>query len=129
MDFMESRGIGVINASAVAMGMLAGPSVPEWHIASQAIKDAAMKAWDLCHQQGENLAHLSIQWAFAQTQVTTTLMSIQTQDQMTDNIRLAERMSNGDNIAALMANKALVGAKAIFDNLASTDWDNLELAR
>ena len=129
MDFFESRGVGVINASAVAMGMLAGPSVPDWHIAGQAIKDAAMSAWEACLQEGENLTELAVQWVFAQARVTTTLMSIQTQDQMTANIRMAERMSDKDNVTSLMTNKALVKAKAIFDDLLSTDWDNLELAR
>ena len=42
---------------------------------------------------------------------------------------MASKMSDPQNVADLMSNPALVGAKAIFDNLASTDWDNLELAR
>ena len=48
---------------------------------------------------------------------------------MSDNLSMASKMSNAQNVADLMSNPALVGAKAIFDDLASTDWDNLELAR
>ena len=48
---------------------------------------------------------------------------------MSDNLSMASKMSNAQNVADLMSNAALVGAKAIFDDLASTDWDNLELAR
>jgi len=129
MEFFKSRGIGVINASAVAMGMLAGPTVPEWHIAHRSIKDASMKAWDFCKSKNENLAELAIQWVFAQKDIVTTLMSIQTKQQMSDNLSMASKMSNAQNVADLMSNPALVGAKAIFDDLASTDWDNLELAR
>ena len=53
----------------------------------------------------------------------------QTKQQMSDNLSMASKMSNAQNVADLMSNPALVGAKAIFDDLASTDWDNLELAR
>merc|ERR1719320_1038293 len=92
LDFFKSRGIGVINASAVCMGLLAGPAVPDWHIAPRPMKEAAIKAWQLCQRNDQNLATLAIEWVFGQRHLTTTLMSIANQEQLEENLATAIKM-------------------------------------
>ena len=60
-DFMfyRSRGIGLINASPVGMGLLTHAGVQPWHPASSDIKDACMKATAYCDAQGVDISKLA----------------------------------------------------------------------
>ena len=44
LDFFEERGIGVINASPLAMGLLSQRGTPDWHPAPESLKDACRRA-------------------------------------------------------------------------------------
>lgn len=130
MDFFKSQGIGVVNASAVGMGLLAGPDVPEWHIAPRPIKEAAMKAWNLCQANGQNLATLAIEWVFCQHHLTTTLMSIADKEQLRQNLETAVKMAKpGAKQELVEANQVFRKAKAIFDDLLCTNWDAIDIAQ
>jgi len=128
IDFFKSKGIGVVNASAVAMGLLAGPAVPDWHPAPRLMKSAAMKAWNLCHSQGKNFADMSIKWLFGQDHIATTLMSIVTQDQLEANLAAAKQMSVASTAAELEKDVDFAKAKAFFDDLVCTNWDCIDVA-
>lgn len=55
MDFFKERGVGVINASAISMGLLAGPACPKWHTGLTTMGESAMKAYDYCQSKGVKL--------------------------------------------------------------------------
>ena len=52
LDFLEERGIGVINASPLSMGLLSQRGAPDWHPATPALREACRKAAEYCAQQG-----------------------------------------------------------------------------
>ena len=66
-------GVGVINASPLAMGLLTPGGPPPWNPAPPAVRDACRAAADHCAARGVNLATLGMQFAFAQPDVPTTL--------------------------------------------------------
>jgi len=66
-------GVGVINASPLAMGLLTPGGPPPWNPAPAAIRDACRAAADLCADRGTSLATLGMQYAFAQSSIPTTL--------------------------------------------------------
>lgn len=45
---LQERGIGIINASPIAMGLLSNRGPPDWHPATKDIKDACAKAASSC---------------------------------------------------------------------------------
>lgn len=78
IPFLKSRGIGVISACAVAMGLLTDAGGRPWHPAQQEIRDAAQKALQHCKNAGVDLARLAIQYSIATEGVATHLMGCNT---------------------------------------------------
>ena len=52
LPFFADKGVGVINASPVAMGLLSNRGPPAWHPANQKLRDACQKAALHCSQAG-----------------------------------------------------------------------------
>ena len=44
----QSKGVGVVNASPISMGLLSDRGPPAWHPAHQDIKDVCAKAAAFC---------------------------------------------------------------------------------
>lgn len=75
-DFFESRGIGIINASPLSMGLLSQRGTPDWHPATQDLKDACAKAAEFCKEQGYPIEKLALQYSTANNEhIATTLFS------------------------------------------------------
>jgi hypothetical protein len=56
LDFFKYRGIGVINASPLIMGLLNnGVDPPDWHIAPLLCRKTCKKAAALCRESNQNL--------------------------------------------------------------------------
>jgi aryl-alcohol dehydrogenase-like predicted oxidoreductase len=76
LDFFEERGIGVINASPLSMGLLSERGTPDWHPAPQPLKDACIKAAEYCKQQGYPIEKLAVQYSTSlNPRIATTLFS------------------------------------------------------
>jgi L-galactose dehydrogenase len=70
-----ARGIGVVNASPLSMGLLTDAGPPDWHPAPPELKAACRKAAALCRAEGASLAQLALSFALSQEAVPTTLFS------------------------------------------------------
>ena len=76
IDFFEQHGVGIINASPLSMGLLSSRGTPDWHPASQALKEACAKAADFCRAQGYPIEKLAIQFSTSlNPRIATTLFS------------------------------------------------------
>ncbi len=76
LDFFEERGIGVINASPLSMGLLSRRGAPDWHPAPQALKDACARAAAYCTEHHYAIERLAIQYATSlNPRIATTLFS------------------------------------------------------
>lgn len=51
LNFFEERGIGIINASPLSMGLLSQRGVPEWHPAPKSLVDVCSKAAQFCMEK------------------------------------------------------------------------------
>ena len=59
VEFYRQRGIGIINASPLALGLLNNTgNYPDWHVAPTITKDASKRAAKLCVERGANLGKL-----------------------------------------------------------------------
>ena len=89
-DFFEQRGIGIINASPLSMGLLSTRGVPDWHPAAKSLVEACARAAAYCNGQGYPIEKLAIQYAISNPRIATTLFSSANPDNVRKNLEYAE---------------------------------------
>lgn len=90
LDFFEERGLGVINASPLSMGLLTQRGIPEWHPAPKPLVEACRKAVRYCTEQGYPIEKLAIQFAVSNPRIPTTLFSSANPQSILKNVNYAE---------------------------------------
>ncbi len=99
LDYFEDKGVGVINASPFAMGLLSRRGAPRWHPAPAALADACRKASDYCLAQGCPIEKLAVQFSVSNPRIATTLFSSASPDNVLKNLRYAEEPLDRDLVA------------------------------
>lgn len=75
LDYFEQRGIGVINASPLSMGLLSRRGVPAWHPAPKSLVDACRRAVEYCDAKDYPIEKLAMQYSVSEPRIATTLFS------------------------------------------------------
>lgn len=75
LDYFEGKGIGVINASPLSMGLLSQRGIPDWHPAPKALVEACERAARHCAEKGISIEKLAIQFSVSNPRIATTLFS------------------------------------------------------
>ncbi len=75
---VRSKGMGLINAAPLAMGLLTQPGPPAWHPAPDAMKQACREAAEYCTQQGFDLADVALDFATRLDSVDSTVVGMST---------------------------------------------------
>lgn len=75
LDYFEERGIGVINASPLSMGLLSQRGVPVWHPAPDSLVEACRRAVEHCSAKGYPIEKLAMQFSVSEPRIATTLFS------------------------------------------------------
>ena len=86
----RSKGVGLINASPIGMGLLSGHDLPAWHPAPAALGAACRHAAEHCRQAGADLAMLAMQFALACPLVDTTVVGTRSVDKLRRNVQALE---------------------------------------
>lgn len=89
LDYFEARGIGVINASPLSMGLLTLRGVPDWHPAPKALVEACAQAARYCQEQNYPIEKLAIQYSVNNPRIASTLFSSANPDNVKRNIEWA----------------------------------------
>ncbi len=89
LDFFEKNGVGIINASPFAMGLLTERGTPDWHPAPEPLKALCRKAADYCKSKGQRIEKLAIQYSVSNPRIATTLFSTTRVSSVEDNLRWA----------------------------------------
>jgi len=63
---MQRRGVGVISAAPLSMGLLTPGGAPPWHPAPQRVKDACADAVSRVQQRGGDITRLALQFSVQQ---------------------------------------------------------------
>ena len=106
LDYFESKGVGVINASPLSMGLLSTRGVPAWHPAPASLVEACNKAVEYCKGQGYPIEKLAIQYSVSNPRIATTLFSSANPVNVLDNIRYAEEPIDWELVAKV---KEIIG--------------------
>ena len=89
LDYFEEKGIGVINASPLSMGLLSERGVPAWHPAPRPLVGACTKAADYCRSKGYPIEKLAVQYAVSNPRIAGTLFSSANPENVKRNINWA----------------------------------------
>lgn len=101
LPLMETKSIGVINASPTGMGLLTPQGPPPWHPASEKVKAGCRLAVDLCNKNGWDIGRLALQFACANPRLATTLVSTTKSSRIRQNIEAVEANPDWDAIHVL----------------------------
>lgn len=91
LDFFEAKGIGVINASPLSMGLLTMRGVPDWHPAPKPLVEACAKAALYCKEKGYPIEKLAIQYSVGNPRIASTLFSSANPQNVLRNIEWASQ--------------------------------------
>ena len=89
LDFFEQKGIGIINASPLSMGLLSQRGVPDWHPAPKALVEACKQATEHCNAKGYPIEKLAVQFSVSNPRIASTLFSSANPDNVRRNIQWA----------------------------------------
>jgi L-galactose dehydrogenase len=84
---LKEKNLGIINASPLCMGLLTEHGIPDWHPAAPDVKAAVQEATRLCRSRGVDIAQLALQFSTSNPDVATTLVGIDSPEQITTNVR------------------------------------------
>jgi len=90
LPYLQAKGVGIINASPLGMGLLTERGTPTWHPAPDEVKAACAQAAAYCRAQGVDIARLAIQFSVANPDIPTTLVGTASPANLEKNVRWSE---------------------------------------
>ena len=115
LDFFEQRGIGIVNASPLSMGLLSQRGVPVWHPAPKPLVEACQRAAEYCREKGYPIEKLAVQYSVSNPRIASTLFSSANPDNVRRNIQWANEEPDWDLVNEV---------KAIIGNQQRVTWAN-----
>ncbi len=89
MDAFLNRGIGIINASPLSMGLLSERGAPSWHPASERLKKHCRDAADYCKSKSCRIEQVAIAYCVNQPNLTTTIIGTADPENIRQNVKWA----------------------------------------
>ena len=89
LDYFDGRGIGIINASPLSMGLLSQRGVPGWHPAPKPLVEACSRAAHYCSERNYPIEKLAVQYSVSNPRIASTLFSSANPENVKRNIAWA----------------------------------------
>lgn len=106
LDYFEEKGVGVINASPLSMGLLTLRGVPDWHPAPKPLVKVCAEAAKFCQDKGYPIEKLAIQYSVGNPRITSTLFSSANPMNVERNIEWARDVPDAELVNDV---KAIIG--------------------
>jgi L-galactose dehydrogenase len=90
IPYLSQKGLGVISASPLGMGLLTEQGVPDWHLATPEIKETCARAVAYCCDRGVNPAQLAIQFSLANPAIASTFVGTADPEEVKQNVAWLE---------------------------------------
>ncbi|HVS72071.1 MAG TPA: aldo/keto reductase [Phycisphaerae bacterium] len=87
LSYLREKGVGVISASPLSMGLLSNREPPAWHPAPAEIRRACAAAAGCARARGADIAKLAIQFAVAEPRIATTLVGTASAENIANNVQ------------------------------------------
>lgn len=95
IPYLKNKGVGVISASPLSMGLLTESGPPEWHPASAELKAACQTAVASCKKKGKNISKLAMQYSLCNKDISTILVGMKSVEQVQVNVAAATELAQG----------------------------------
>src|SRR5271163_767914 len=102
-NFARERGIGLINASGLCMGLLTEHGPPDWHPAPQEVRDAGRKAAEFCRAHGVDLSEVALRFCLDHPYVASTLIGIASTREVETSLNLLRDATDSEFVARIEA--------------------------
>ncbi|GFP86862.1 l-galactose dehydrogenase, partial [Phtheirospermum japonicum] len=89
VPYLKSKGVGIISASPLAMGLLTESGPPDWHPASPQLKAACEAAAAYCKERGKSISKLAMQYSLCNKDISTILVGMNSVKQVDENVEAA----------------------------------------
>ncbi|CAA7037755.1 unnamed protein product [Microthlaspi erraticum] len=86
VPYLKSKGVGVISASPLSMGLFTKQGPPEWHPASPEIKSACKAAVAHCKSKGKKMTKLAMQYSLANKEVSSVFVGMGSVSEVEENV-------------------------------------------
>ena len=86
--FAVENGIGLINGSPLHLRILTEKGAPEWHSASDDVKEAGLKVAGLCESRGVSVSDVAMRFCYDYEHVASTLVGMSKQRHVEQNLRV-----------------------------------------
>ncbi len=83
------KGVGVVNASPLALGLLTQKGPRDWHLGSEELKARCREAAQFCASKGVDIADLGMQFAMAEPRIHATLTGAGSPEEVERNAKCA----------------------------------------
>jgi L-galactose dehydrogenase len=102
VPFLQAKGIGIINASPLGMGLLTQRGAPDWHPASPEMRQICAQAAEHCAAKGVDIAQLAVQFSLANPDFATTLIGTASASNVAKNVQWAELPLDEELVAEVL---------------------------
>ena len=102
LPYLEEKGVGIINASPLSMGLLTKRGTPSWHPDPDKIKETCMKAAAFCKERGEDIARLAVRFSMSNPRIHTTLVGTANPDNIRKNVEWIDEPLDSELLEAVM---------------------------
>lgn len=86
INYFEQKGVGIVNASPLSMGLLTERGVPDWHPAPKSLIEACTRAAEYCKTKNFPIEKLAMQFSVSNDRIATTLFSTTNPENVKKNI-------------------------------------------
>ncbi|CAL5213531.1 unnamed protein product [Lathyrus oleraceus] len=117
VPYLKSKGVGIISASPLAMGLLTEAGPPEWHPASPELKSVCKAAATSCKEKGKNISKLAVQYSLLNKEITSVLVGMRSVEQVEENVAAAKELA-----ASGIDEEALSEVGAILKPVKNQSW-------
>lgn len=109
----ENLGVGLINASPLSMGLLTEEGPPDWHPATEEMRNAAKRAAEYCRDRGADLGELALRFCFDYPRSATTLVGMATREEVGKSLHALEEPADPELVREV---------RAIFGGTFNSSW-------
>jgi L-galactose dehydrogenase len=103
VELAAERGIALINASTLHMGVLTTGGAPDWHPAPPEVKEAGRRVADLCRKHDRDVVEVALRYALDLPGVACTLVGMKCEAEVHANVRALERANSSELLAEIAA--------------------------
>lgn len=103
LPIAESRGVGILNASPLSLGLLTNQGPPAWHPADPELREACARAAEFCRERGADIAFLGMQFCLAESRIPSTITGTARRSELAANLRAMTEPTDQELVAEVQS--------------------------